>query len=159
MNAMFESLEVNDQDGLRKEDDSSNAMSSQFMASDDWSEYDEGLDQEDSWIESYDDMRSALAEDNSPIKQLRMETDIKDAALYQNTIILDGETGSDIGHDQEDPENGDQECEETPPTVEVEGELVVRLPLTAIAIEEQNFDVADIKLVKLTEIDEMDIDW
>ena len=95
-------------------------------------------------------MRSALTEDNSPIKQLRMETDIKDAALYQNTIILDVETGSDIGHGQEDPENGDQECEETPPTVEVEGKLVVRLPLTAIAIEEQNFDVADIKLVNIS---------
>ena len=48
MQAMFDSFEVDDQEGLSEEDDSSNAMSSQSMASDDWSEYDEGLDQEDS---------------------------------------------------------------------------------------------------------------
>ena len=43
--------------------------------------------------------------------------------------------------------------------LEAEGKLVERYPLTLIAIEEQNFDVADIMLVKVTELDELDIDW
>ena len=39
------------------------------------------------------------------------------------------------------------------------GNLVARLPLMGIAVKEENFDVADTKLVKATELEEIDIDW
>jgi hypothetical protein len=160
LQAMCYNLEVTDQGELTEEDDSSSSRSSQALSvSDDWSEYKEGLDQEDLWIESQEDLRNTAAAGNLPIKQPWSGTEFKEVTLYQNANITSAGADSDIGHDQEDSVNDDPDKEDVLLTLEAEGKLVVRQPLTVIAIEEQSFDVADIKLVKVTELDELDIDW
>ena len=83
---------------------------------------------------------------NLPIKQPWLGTEV---ILHQNANITGAGADSDVGHDQEDSVNDDPDKEDVLLTLEAEGKLVVRQPLTVIAIEEQSFDVADIKLVKV----------
>jgi len=160
LQAMCYNLEVTDQGELTEEDDSSSSRSSQSLSvSDDWSDYEEGLDQEDLWIESQEDLRNTAAAGNLPTKQPWSGTEFEEVTLHQNANITSAGADSNIGHDQEDSVNVDPDKEDVLLTLEAEGKLVVRQPLTVIAIEEQSFDVADIKLVKVTELDELDIDW
>ena len=60
-----------------------------------------------------------------------------------------------MGCDQEDSGCAELRGEVVTPV----GNLVARLPLMGIAVKEQSFDVADTKLVKVTELEETDIDW
>jgi len=163
---MIYNLKVTDHDVLSEDDASSDDMSSQSLSIiDDCSEYEQGLDQEDLWIESQEDLRNAAAADNSPVKRLSMETAIEEERSCQN--LVNSHSGDEVSHDTGAGAGEGMGCDqEDSGCAELRGEvvmpvgnLVARLPLMGIAVKEENFDVADTKLVKATELEEIDIDW
>jgi hypothetical protein len=100
--------------------------------------------------------------DNSPVKQLSMGTEIDKERSHQTLVNSHSRdevshntgAGEGMGCDQKDSGGAELRDEVVTPV----GNLVVRLPLMGIAVKEQSFDIADTKLIKATELEEIDID-